>query len=370
MRQWSGPVGQQSLVEISLALQVGLHSPPSPTLGPTLDSADIRNYRPVSLLSFLSKTLESAVYNQLSYLSENDLLDPNQSGFRNGHSTETAFPHGDWVAGCRQSLVQLVSSHSPQLILCVWHSQPPNPPLHSGWTWHCWLCSNLVHIIPEQNHTSQVTWNGSLSKPCFLETGVPQGSVLGLLLFSLYTRSLGSAITSQGFCYHCYADEIRHFLSLSPSSSNSQVETRISECLADVSAWTAAHHPKLNLSKTELLFIPGKDCPHMDLSSTVEDVMVSPSSVGRNLGIILDDGCDPPSPWPLLASCCVPHPIQGDCAGTSVVERTPDQCQDSGITLHLPQKTQDSFLQTSPWPRIASLPPPPKKLYALVCSYH
>ena len=58
---------------------------------PTLDSADIWNYRPVSLLSFRSKTLEHAVYNQLStYLSANTLLDPNPSGFRTVHSTETA----------------------------------------------------------------------------------------------------------------------------------------------------------------------------------------------------------------------------------------------------------------------------------------
>ena len=51
------------------------------------------------------------------------------------------------------------------------------------------------------------------------------------------------------------------------------VKTCVSECLADIST---AHHLKLNLSKTELLFIPGKDCSHMDLSVTVEDVTVSP----------------------------------------------------------------------------------------------
>ena len=44
----------------------------------------------------------------------------------------------------RCCLNQLVGPHSPQLILFIWHSQPPNPPLHSGWTEHCWLCSNLV----------------------------------------------------------------------------------------------------------------------------------------------------------------------------------------------------------------------------------
>ena len=55
------------------------------------------------------------------------------------------------------------------------------------------------------------------------------------------------------------------------------------------------HHLKLNLHKTELLFILGKDCPHMDLSVTVEDITVSPSSTTTNLGVILDDklSCTP-----------------------------------------------------------------------------
>ncbi|KAJ8381300.1 hypothetical protein SKAU_G00020780, partial [Synaphobranchus kaupii] len=58
---------------------------------PTLDPSNIQNYRPVSLLPFLSKTIERAVSNQLSsFLTQNNLLDPHQSGFRPGHSTETA----------------------------------------------------------------------------------------------------------------------------------------------------------------------------------------------------------------------------------------------------------------------------------------
>ncbi|KAK3570425.1 hypothetical protein QTP86_019297, partial [Hemibagrus guttatus] len=58
---------------------------------PALDPSDISNYRPVSLLSFLSKILERVVCNQLSdYLMQNNLHDPNQSGFKATHSTETA----------------------------------------------------------------------------------------------------------------------------------------------------------------------------------------------------------------------------------------------------------------------------------------
>ena len=69
----------------ALLLHTGEHSPPLLQLHPR------GNTGPVSIHSFLSKTFEHAVYNQLSsYLSENDLPDPNQSGFRTGLSTETA----------------------------------------------------------------------------------------------------------------------------------------------------------------------------------------------------------------------------------------------------------------------------------------
>ena len=58
---------------------------------PTLNPAQVENYRPISLLPFLSKVLERTVFNQVSeFLSENNLYDPNQSGFKPGHYTETA----------------------------------------------------------------------------------------------------------------------------------------------------------------------------------------------------------------------------------------------------------------------------------------
>ena len=78
-----------------------------------------------------------------------------------------------------------------------------------------------------------------------------------------------------------------------PSSDRTLIATRFSECLADISTWTTAHHLKHNLDKTELLPPPslcqGKDCPHVDLSVTVEDIAVSPSPTARNLGEVLDN---------------------------------------------------------------------------------
>ena len=57
----------------------------------------------------------------------------------------------------------------------------------------------------------------------------------------------------------------------------------------DISEWMATHHLKLNLDKTELVFLPGKGCPHRDLSITIENTVVSPTQSARNLGVILDD---------------------------------------------------------------------------------
>ncbi|KAJ8416557.1 hypothetical protein AAFF_G00358450, partial [Aldrovandia affinis] len=124
-----------------------------------------------------------------------------------------------------------------------------------------------------------VAWRGSLSSPHTLSTGVPQGSVLGPVLFSLYTKSLGSVIYAHGFSYHCYTDDTQLFLSFSPSDT--QVPAWISACLADISTWMSTHHLKLNLGKTELLFLPA--------SITVEGSIVSPSQSARSLGVTLDN---------------------------------------------------------------------------------
>ncbi|KAM9547721.1 uncharacterized protein ACWYII_037372 [Salvelinus alpinus] len=69
----------------------------------------------------------------------------------------------------------------------------------------------------------------------------------------------------------------------------SMVATHITACLTDISTWMSAHHLKLNLDKTELLFFPGKACPLKDRSITVDHSTVLPSQSAKNLSVTLDN---------------------------------------------------------------------------------
>ncbi|KAI5624343.1 hypothetical protein C0J50_15865 [Silurus asotus] len=208
---------------------------------PALDPSDINNYRP------------------------NNLHDPNQSGFKTAHSTETA------LLAVSEKLHAARSAKLSSVLIFLDLSAAFDTVNHNtllstlkslgicGTAWK-WFASYL------EGRSYQVTWRGSTSAPCRLTTGVPQGSVLGPLLFSLYTHSIGEVISSHGFSYHCYADDTQLIFSFPPSDTTASA--RISACLSDISLWMRAHQLKLNPSKTELLVIP---------------------ATARNLGVTMDN---------------------------------------------------------------------------------
>uniref|UniRef100_A0A3B3CT04 Reverse transcriptase domain-containing protein n=1 Tax=Oryzias melastigma TaxID=30732 RepID=A0A3B3CT04_ORYME len=105
-----------------------------------------------------------------------------------------------------------------------------------------------------------------------LSCGVPQGSILGPALFSLYLLPLGSIIARHDVSFHCYADDLQIYLPLTPGKNTSQ--NVLTECIQDVKQWLSQNFLYLNESKTE--------------SIVFGDTSTADSTTVRNLGVIFD----------------------------------------------------------------------------------
>ncbi len=207
---------------------------------PTLNTSLIENYWPVSLLPFIAKTLERVVFNQVSLcLSQNNKLDAKQSGFRSGHSTETALlsitetlriAKADSISSVLilLDLSAAFDTVNHQILLSTLSSLDiTGTPLH-------WFESYLA------GQSFRVAWGGEVSKAHQLVTWVPQGSVLGPLLFSTYTTSLGPIIQAHGFSYHFYADDTQLYLSFRPDDPTVAAGSQ--------AAWQTSRHGWKNIT--------------------------------------------------------------------------------------------------------------------------
>ena len=180
------------------------------------------SYRPIANLSVLSKLFERVVARQLrNYLHIHNLLPTFQSGFRPGHSTETAIlrflsdifaavDRGDFAVLVLLDLSTAFNTVDHDILL-EWLQRT------FGFNGNVlrWMTSYLT------GRSECVRRGSSCSKTSRLVCGVPQGSVLGPLLFLMYTVDLIKLILQHGLTPHLYADDTQIYGSCRPSEVES-----------------------------------------------------------------------------------------------------------------------------------------------------
>jgi len=248
---------------------------------------NMNNYRPISNLPFLSKILENVAASQLrSYLNANGLFEPFPSGFRSSHSTGTALLRvvNDILLSMDSGLINiLILLDLSSAFDTVCHEILISRLSDIGITGSA--LSWLISYISDRKY--YITIQGYKSATAPVSQGVPQGSVLGPLLFIIYISPLGDIIRMHGLQFHCYADDIQIYLTT--SSDRPSLPDSLTACIRDIKHWMSLNYLKLNNNKTEILMIgSATSVKRMDLSFEIDRVHVKPSSSVRNLGVVFD----------------------------------------------------------------------------------
>ena len=256
----------------------------------SLDKDTFANYRPISNLPYLSKILERVVALQFQdYLISNDLLSTMQSAYRPCYSTETA------LLRVQNDILLALDSGKEVLLVLLDFSAAFDTIDHSMLIWRLekrfgvtgtaltWFKSYL------DSRYQMVNISDAQSSPSLLSSGVPQGSVLGPLLFTLYISPIEDIIKACGINCVFYADDSQLYITIESCTQLSSVKN-LENCLSQIKQWTVENKLVLNDAKTEVIhFYSNFLKDHLQVTDVIVDqTSIMPSECARNLGVLFD----------------------------------------------------------------------------------
>jgi len=252
------------------------------------DHDDVNNYRPISILPVLSKLIETHVNNSImSYLECNDLLYVNQSGFRPSHSCETALVSmiENWLKALNNGyLVGVVLIDFRKAFDLVDHDI-----LLDKLKVYQLDCSALSWLKSYLNVRKQsVVVNNVLSDDKVVTCGVPQGSILGPLLFLLFINDL--PLYTNNVKTDLYADDTTLY---DMSKSKTNLEINLTNAISKLSTWCKRNGMVINFSKTKLMLITSRqkrnqmNDAHLEIS--LNDTFLQSVTSEKILGVQVDN---------------------------------------------------------------------------------
>jgi hypothetical protein len=254
-----------------------------------LEKNALDNYRPVSNVSFFSKVVERVVARRLNdHLVANGFLDDRQHAYKVSHSCETALltiTNAGYRAMDESRLLVLVLLDLSAAFDLVDHRLLIDKLFQLGVSGSAltWFKTYL------NGRFQSVVINEDVSPAKSLISGVPQGSVLGPILFVVYLFGIGEIFKKYNIEYVLYADDIQLYVSTSLDRLSETIQN-IEACIIEVRSWLASIFLKLNEKKTEFILIGNPSllnrCSPVVLR--VGEYSLHPASSVRSLGVQLD----------------------------------------------------------------------------------
>ena len=262
------------------------------------DTNIISNYRPLSILPSLSKILERSATTQLAeFLEKNDILSRNQHAYRRRHGTVTCLSE---VVDCLYDLIDqkkhvaIISLDLSKAFDSISHELLLNKlsKMGLGESSILWIKSYLT------NRYQVTKFKEFTSSEQLITAGVPQGSIIGPLLFLCFTNDLYQAFDSSCSIVS-YADDTQIIVN---TNNQNQLKTLIKNTIIKAQKWYSENSMQNNIDKTEILMINPKNKLNKT-KFTIKDngkkIKLKPASSIKVLGIYIDENLN----WSKQINC-------------------------------------------------------------------